>query len=169
MAKPKTTEPARTGETVTVALKSPHGIILQLHDQVEVSVPVMGGGMRMETQFRPSADLGATFRLNGNAVPFGESPKHTIVGGFALTHGVPKDFWEAWLKQNPRLGIVTSNLIHAYDTVDAAAGEARDKRAVRSGLEPLNMSKNSGDPRIPKRKDMESGKVVDAVETSHAA
>lgn len=169
MARPKNTQPSTTRETVTVALKSPHGLVLQLHDLVEVRVPVLGGGHGVEKQFRPRADLGATFRLNGNATPYGEAPKCTIIGGYALTPGVPKDFWEEWLAQNKNLGVVTQNLIHAYDTMDGAAGEARDKAALRSGLEPLNMGRDSGDPRIPKRKDMETGKVVDAVETSVAA
>lgn len=162
----KANKAATTGETVTVALKSPHGIVLQLHEKAMQRIPLMGGGHSEEEVFRPSPNPDNTFRINGNAVATGSAPTCTIIGGFALTPGVPKALWDAWLEQNPNLGLVKAGLIHAYESADDAGAAAREKRTERSGLEPLNMSQGTTDPRIPKRKSLETGKLENAIETA---
>lgn len=166
MAGKRAGAPASTGETVTVALKSPQGFVLQLHDKQMQRVPLMGGGHSEEEVFRPSPNPDNSFRLNGSAVAVGATPHCTIIGGFAMTPGVPKDLWDAWLAQNPNLGIVKAGLICAHESAADAGAEAKEKRLERSGLEPLNMAKRSGDPRIPKRKNLETGEMEDAIQTA---
>lgn len=143
----RTSRPARSGETVTVACKMPHGLVLQLQQMQEVRVPAMGGGFVIEKQFRPTGDQ---IVIKGNAVPVGVAPSHEIAGGYALTPGVPKDFWETWLEQNAELDLVKRGLIFAESGVDRARDAGKEQKATRSGLEPLNGTDPAKDPRVPK-------------------
>jgi hypothetical protein len=136
---------ARSGATVTVGLKHPNGIVLRVFLMEEVNEPVMGGGWRTVKQAR--AKEGIEIVLNGNAVPFGAQPKCEIVAGYALTRGVSKDVWDEWLKQNANSALVKNGLIMAWEKPDFARDAAKERRATRSGLEPLSQA---DDPRAPK-------------------
>lgn len=153
-------KPARTGATVTVGLKSPSGLVLRLQRAVEVNQPVMGGGFKLVTEYHPDHEQ-RTYTIHGTAVPHGLAPRCLIVGGYAMTPGIPKDFMAAWLEQNKGLDLVRNKLIIAREDPEDAAAEARDLRDVRSGLEPISPG---NDPRIPKKKDRD-GKTVDAIVT----
>lgn len=152
-------KPVSTGETVTIGLKLPNGLILQLQSEQDVRFPVMGGGFHVEKQMRPDYSK-PSYTLHGNRFPFGEQPRCLIVGGFAMTPGIPLDFWKLWREQNKDLDLVKSGLIFAQETADSARDEAKDKATLRSGLEPLSQK---NDPRVDKRRDRE-GKLVDTVE-----
>lgn len=152
-------KPATTGETVTVGCKTPNGLVLQLQTKQMVRYPVMGGGFHEEEQMRPDPNL-PTYTLFGNRVPFGEQPRCLIIGGFAMTPGIPRDFMDKWLSQNRQLDIVKAGLIMVHKTTDHARGEATEKKDLRSGLEPI---RPGNDVRIPKRQ--VKGKMVDAIET----
>ena len=127
-------------ETVTVACKLPNGLKLRLFEMIEHDEPVMGGGYRT---VKIARKVGETITLNGCAAPFGVT-KH-LVGGYALTLGVPADFMAAWMDQNKGSPLIESKqiVVHVKDT----EGAAREHAAVRSGLEPLSPK---GDPRAPK-------------------
>lgn len=71
----------------------------------------------------------------------------TLEGGYALTPGIPADFWAEWLAQNKDNPIVVNKTIFASDTRDAIEGLADDHKEFRSGFEPLVPDT---DPRIPK-------------------
>jgi hypothetical protein len=121
-------------ETVTVALKHPNGLLLRLHQPVEVNVPVLGGGTRTEKQYHPTGDV---VRLNGNAHPQDKAPSSPQVEGFALTV-VPKDFWDAWRAQNADHPMIKSGLLIAHEKEANTNAEARAKKDLKSGLERLD-------------------------------
>lgn len=150
--------------TVTVACKVPNGIVLRLHRLVDVIEATPDGGRKVKM----AQQYGNEYTVHGPARPFGQAPRTTVVGGYALTKGVPADFWNEWLRQNAHSDLVRNNQIHAYHTLDAVKGEAQEKAKVRSGMEPIVPDK---DPRIPKRiksADRDKMDSDDEVETAHA-
>lgn len=74
-------------------------------------------------------------------VPLPEDAPQVVVGGYALTQGVPAQFWEAWLAQNKDAPFVKQKLIFAHEKAGNAVGEAKEKREVLSGFEGLNPDK----------------------------
>lgn len=150
--------------TVSVALKIPNGIVLRLQHKEKVTYPVMGGGFHEEVQSRVDPEA-KTYTLYGNRVPFGEQARCMIIGGYAITPGIPKAFWELWLEQNKKLDLVVNGLIKAHASLSYIQDFAKDKdnRAVRSGMEAIVPDK---DPRLPKRKNNRTGKMEDAIFTA---
>jgi hypothetical protein len=137
--------PQRSGATVTVGCKLPHGLVLRIFDFQEIRVPRLGGGEAIEKR---AFQVGDPVRINGNAVAIGKIPEHEIKGGFALTMGVPADFFAKWLEQNADADIVRQGLIFAKPSYDQATGHALEHKALRSGLEPIDTAKGSKDPRM---------------------
>lgn len=150
MAEKIITPPAKTGDTVTVACKTPNGIIMRVFKMVKASEQIMGGGSR---DIEVAEPMGEPITIYGNRAPWGEQPKCEVVAGYALTRGVPKDFWELWVKQNEQHPLVVNKLIFAHSSDASSADEARDHSASRSGLEALvrDGKGNMIDSRIPKR------------------
>lgn len=137
------------GHTVTVGLKIPNGIFLRLQVKNTVQRPTRDGGMVEITEWTPNYESD-TYELYGNRVPFGETPRCLIVDGYAMTPGIPFDFWCAWREQNKDHDLVKNNLIIANERADMVADEAKDRGPTkRSGLEAIVPDK---DLRIPKRK-----------------
>lgn len=131
--------PRKTGTaTVTVASKLPHGLMMKVYDMVEVDQLVMGGGMRRVKEARPRE---VTYRLNGNSVAQNRAPGCEIIGGFALTHGIPRDFWDMWLSQHKDWMAVKNGLIFAHDGLEDARAESTEKKDLRSNLERINPNK----------------------------
>lgn len=133
---PGVTKPATTGETVTIALKHPHGLILRLHKMVEEheSTPLGFRSMKI------ARCTGQSVTLRGYSERRSAVPPAATAGAFAFTYGVPKDFWEEWLKQNAEHPYVKEGLIFAASD-NKAADQASERKELRSGLEPLNPEK----------------------------
>lgn len=127
-----------SNNTVTVASKLPHGLIMRIFDFVEAPVPVMGGGTRMEKVAQPREE---TVVLNGCAHPQNKAPTAQIVGGFALTYNVDEQFWERWLDQNKTSMMVKNGLIFAHHDANSTMDQAEDHASIRSGLERLDPKK----------------------------
>lgn len=140
----ESTPPASSGETVTVACKLPHGLLLRVYDMVDAQEPVLGGGIR---QFKRPVQRPEQFLIQGSAVPFGIIPGFRFEGGYALTEGVPKELWERWFEANKGSDMVKNGLIFAHTRLGHALGQAHEQIEVLSGLEPLKMK---DDPRVPK-------------------
>jgi len=135
---------SRTGATVTVACKLPSGLIIRgMRADVRL-VPVLGGGHREEKFWKED---GRRVEILGNARPQGGSFKTRVVGGYALTHGVPRDLWDQWLEANEDQPMVKNGLIMACGSVEDAAEFGRENRGIKSGLERLDPN---GDPRRPR-------------------
>lgn len=124
----------KSGEIVTVALKHPNGIFMQLYDMAE-SPEVGPLGTRI---VKIARKRGESIRLNGTAVPHGKTPRFTIAGGYALTGGVPKDFFDEWLHQNRESDLVKNRLIFCASSTASAMDEATEKEEIRGGLEPMD-------------------------------
>jgi hypothetical protein len=139
-----TSEPATTGETVTVACKLPNGLLLRIFEKQKYMEPTQSGAMK-ETDVWVAipgrqyavrgpwaASAGQAYNRNNGAVA------ELLPGGFGLTHGVPKDIWDEWYAQNKNTALVRKGIIFASPGMQAATIEAKQARAVKSGLEPLD-------------------------------
>ena len=125
------------GATVSVASKLPMPLVLQLHDQVKKYEPVMGGGQREVIEYQKR--FGApTFTVEGNSFPQIKGPHQQLVGGYAITHGVPKAFWDEWLEQQGQSEIVVNNMIFAHEEAKSTTAEATEKSSLKSGMERLD-------------------------------
>src|SRR5215469_7005941 len=109
--------PPQEGENVTVACKLPNGVHLDLRNEAG----------------RPIARV----TLKGFAFPreAGFIPDYAVAGGYALTAGVPKSFWEQWLKQNAGLDLVTKGFVFASSRYDRVRDQAKEREDLKSGLE----------------------------------
>lgn len=144
------TQPAastKASGTVIVACKIPTGLVLQLCREVEVAeqTPV---GVRMMKRFDR---FGQRVVLNGTAYPkdppAGFRAKPMMVGGYALTMGVPASFWDDWVEQNRDTAMVQNDMVRAYSRIPDMKAFALEHETVRSGFEPLTPD---NDPRVPK-------------------
>lgn len=119
-------------ETVNIACKMPHGLLLELGYEI-----INNGVVRSDTY--KSITLKGT---NSNLVIAGQPAVLNPEPG--ITQNVPKDFWEAWLasragKYHPA---VRNGLIYVIPRDMGAAKDMQAAgRAARSGLEPLDPNK----------------------------
>lgn len=140
-------DPEQNGDTVTVACKHPGGLILRLYTMVDFSEPVMGGGFRSVKKAMPQEK---TVTIRGSAIPFG-GPSNHIVGGYALTEGVPADFWAEWIRQNSDNDMLKKGIIFAQGRHSKVTGQAKEQAGITSGLEPINPLKDARNPKGPNR------------------
>lgn len=135
--------PATTGDTVTVACKMPHGLILRIFDWEDFDEPMRDGTMRTGKRAR---DTGEHFTLRGTwtasagqaYMPNNPAIAELLPGGYALTPGVPKDLWEKWYEQNRESAIVRERIVFAHAVHHTVVSEATQMRQVVTGLEPLD-------------------------------
>jgi len=113
-------------DTVTVACKLPNGLHLDVNGFDRVTI-------------------------KGNALPFGESAvDYRIVGGYALTPGVPRDLWDAWLKDRTTMDIIVKGIVFAQEKPADVVAEAKNGAKVITGLEPIDPDKpGNGLERVP--------------------
>lgn len=108
-------------DTVTVGCKLPHGLILDLTEPGEPA---------------------RRFTVKG-------TNSARIIGGFGITPGVPRDFWNQWLERNAQLGFVKQKLIFAMGKQSDAEAKAEELAALASGFERMM------DPLRPKPRDIQ--------------
>lgn len=129
--------------TVTVACKIPNGLRLRVFKETKVQEPVMGGGTKEVPRFDQD---GPEVVVRGPAVAFGQTLQFAA-SGYALTT-IDAEFWAKWREQNKEHDAVKNGLIFASAKSDEVRGIAREREAVRSGLEPLQQR---DDPRTPRK------------------
>lgn len=143
-------------DTVTVACNLPNGHVLQIYDVEETESILPNGRSIKENMSTPNWAAGQ-WVLNGckldmAALTAGELPDYRVIKGatpdcgYALTTGVPRDFWEEWLRQNKSSPLVTGRHVYSASSEPRAAAEAKEYKDLRSGLQGLNPS---GDYRVP--------------------
>lgn len=143
----------RSGGTVTVACKTPHGLILRGFRKTTVQVPVLGGGFREAVEYEPD---GRRVTIFGNAAPQNGAPRTRVVCGFALTDGVDKDLWNEWIAANKDLPAVKNGLVFAYPSVTDTADAAKERKDIKSGFERIDPA---GDSRTPRRQNAHVGGI----------
>lgn len=123
------------GGVVTVACKVPNGLQLRVFDMIDVEMPVMGGGIKIakQAQVRPES-----VKIEGPAAPVGKHPNAPVVGGYALTHNVPRDFWDKWLHDNRDSHVVKNHLIFAHENRGRVVSEAKEDEKSSTGFEPID-------------------------------
>lgn len=123
--------------TVTVASKLPMDFVLKLYTWTKRNELVMGGGTR-EVRVAEAARGVKQFIVQGNSWAQNKGAHQQIVGGFAITHGIPKDFWDQWLEQNKDSDIIVNGMLFAHGETASAISEAKEKEKEKSGLERLD-------------------------------
>lgn len=127
-----------SGDTVTVACKLPNGLVLQLEDPHDFMEPLPNGGNRPVRQWRRREE---SYTVRGCALNF-EAMKRgmsmpAIEGGYALTSGIPKEFWEQWWDTHRNDDYVRRGLIFAAGSEVEVRREAARNSSVR-GLDPID-------------------------------
>jgi hypothetical protein len=128
--------PARSSssDSVTVACKIPNGLILRVFKMVERPE---SGPLHSRT-VKVSEQVGDSITIHGPAYATGSLPTYTIIGGYALTSNVPREFYETWQEQNKDSTFVQNKLVFAYESHDHAVGQAKELEKKKSGLEPID-------------------------------
>lgn len=121
-------------EMVTVGLKHPSGLILRLHEMVEQTEPVMGGGLR---KTKRAQFTGQQVRLRGYNKPSDTVAMPSARAEFTYTQ-VSKDFWEAWVKQNADHPYLKQGILFARAEMDGAQAMGRERGSLSCGLEALD-------------------------------
>src|ERR1700752_4012000 len=99
--------------TVSVASKLPMDLTLRLFRWVKRNELVMGGGSR-EVRIAEEVPGSKRFIVQGNSWAQNKGAHQQIVGGYAITHGIPKDFWEQWLEQNKDSDMIVNHMLFAH-------------------------------------------------------
>lgn len=149
---------AKGATTVTVGCKLPHGLILRTYKMDEYEEPVFGGGKKLS---RIAIATGEQHVVAGVAKMPGEEREFPLVGGFALTHGIPSDFMELWMKQNADLPAVKNGLVFCHSQEASARSIAKENTANLSGLEPIDPKKP---PQVSRRVKIAPATVADMQE-----
>jgi len=159
---------AATGTTtVFVACNLPNGLQLQHCREIEVEEASPSGHHKVKRFIK----VGKIYTVRGPRIPTGVAPSFPIVGGYAITPGIPKDFWDEWVRQNHdadylALGDEHKNKapsLFAAENASGIEGRARGYAKARSGLEPLDPEMDAGgrpqDPRFPRAQRDKAGRI----------
>lgn len=145
------------GKFVSVGSKLPFPLLLQLQRPDKRQVVGRHGSVD-ETVY---VFHGKQFEVKGNAYPNGnELPKgfprrpemvEDQNGGYAITKGIPADFWAEWVSQNAETEMVKNGLIMAQTDIDSLAAAASDFAKVDSGLAAINPDMDASGRPIDRR------------------
>jgi hypothetical protein len=134
----------RSGDTVYVACKIPHGLILRVFEPEVVAELQRDGSSKDVKRWIPVpeaqfviqgpwfASAGQAYNKNNGAVV------QLLPGGYAITEGCPKDTWDKWYEQNKGTPLVKNGIIFAHKERQSVVDEARKRAKVESGLEPID-------------------------------
>ena len=124
--------------------------MFDVHDQRVVT----SAGVQVE---KVSVPRGRSYFVKGPAHERDKAAGYPIVGGYGITRGIPKAFWEEFCEQNKgALMLEGANggdpVLFACDKPRDATARAKELSGVRSGMEPINIG---GDQRAaPPRKEI---------------
>lgn len=143
----ETRRPSHAGAKVTVACNLPHGLLLRVFRPIKQRVVIGVGRHEMIDMFEVD---GAPVHVFGVATEVGKVPRAPIVGGYALTKGVDKDFWDRWLEANEDSQMVKNKCVFAWEREGFAEGEAHENEGRKTNMEPFNP--DGTDVRKPKQR-----------------
>lgn len=132
--------PTSGTDTLTICCKMPNGLRLVLHREEEYDEPMFGGGNKRVKRYLPIPDTEVVLRGPGRAISTmpADQIDQFAPGGYGLTPGVPRSWWESWLKWNGDSHIVRNKIVFASPDTPRAAAQAREQREVQSGLQPVD-------------------------------
>lgn len=119
------------GETVTVASKLPMNLVLHLEEPFEQKEATPMGHLNVTRHRR----LEHTVMINGMSQHVGEAASVPLQNGFALTHGVDKDFWDKWLSAHLDYAPIVSGMLYAVPKKQDAKVETKSRASIKSGFE----------------------------------
>jgi hypothetical protein len=128
--------------SVFVACKLPHGIVIRDFQEGTAFENVLGGGTRKFKVFRP---VGKRIRIKGPVVPQEFIRLVEVVGGYAITEGVPAEVWRRWIEWNKESDFIRNSMIYGHESKDRVTGWAKERAALKSGTEPLDVSMKRGE------------------------
>lgn len=129
---------------VTVASKLPMSIEIQLCKPTTARQSGQFGSVVEEVHVKHGAIhvIRGVSYPEGNKLPKGFPKRPNMIddekGGYALTPGVPADFWAAWLEQNKDTDMVKNGMIKAQPDLESLAADAAEHANADSGLGPMN-------------------------------
>lgn len=129
----------KTIGTVVVACKLPHGIVIRDH-VATTALENTPAGARSITVFRP---VGPKIRIKGPTVPTEFIRMVEVVGGYALSYGIPADVFERWMEWSKDSTMVRNNMIFGHEKRERVIDWAKEHASQKSGLEPLDVSMKS--------------------------
>lgn len=128
-----TVAPKKTKEVIAVGCKLPHGIHLDIRKLGEQTERVTLKGT--------------------NSLQSGIVQRISMIGGFAVTEGVPKEFFDKWMADNANHPAVKNGLIFHHKQLASVVDMGKEREGdVRSGLDPID-PKNTGVNGVVARRD----------------
>jgi hypothetical protein len=129
--------PATGTAVVSVYCRWNPGIILRVGKMVK-RTEMTAHGFRDYDQWQMTRQ----FRVHGPAHPWGGVAKAPVIGGYAITQGVPKDLWDEWYNSNKESEMVRNRIIFASEQESYGNGQAHEQRSAETGIEPLSQGKD---------------------------
>jgi len=129
--------PATGTATVSVYCKWGPGLILRVGKMISRTEPT-AHGTRDFDQWQQTQQ----FRVYGPAHPWGGVARAPVIGGYAITHGVPKELWDEWYRANKESEMVKSKIVFAHERESYGNGQAYEQRSAETGVEPLSQGKD---------------------------
>lgn len=117
-------------QTVTVACKLPHGIILETRDakgDVDQRVTLKGSRLKVTPA--------------GREITAGHETTDDFGKGYGITPNVPADFWERWTAANASYAPYARGFIFAQTDIENTRAQARELSELKTKLEPLSTAK----------------------------
>jgi hypothetical protein len=157
---------SQTPRLFTVACKLPQGIKIRAYQERTEQQPVMGGGVREVTVWRP---VGKYIRIKGPNVPLQFRALVETVGGYALTSGVPADVFEQFMEHNKDSDFVKNDMIYGHEQRGRVVAWAREREGLKTGFEALDVTMKSKEGRMVISDDrLASNGVLKAMERAGA-
>lgn len=124
------------GARVTVACKFPMGLRLRIFEMIDTVErgPTGTFTTKVAQQIGGPENTVTIKGYNKSAEHFQSGIVHA---GFALTHDVPKQFFDLWMKQNAGSDLVQNGLIFAHREERSVKAQVIDHEGILCGLEPI--------------------------------
>ena len=139
----KSASTAYSGRTVTVASKLPMQYILQLHKPVERTIQAHGGMHKevISLPMKSTKEHPTRFIIEGCSYAQNKGAHQQLSGGFALTHNIPKEFWDEWLAQYKDMDVVKNGFIFAHEEQQSTIAQTKEMEGEASGFERIDPKK----------------------------
>ena len=133
--------PRTSADTVTVACRLPSGLVCAVVDMADYVSQIEKARAGQPVLIKHKGK----FRIRGYNEARALDSAGTInmesrncVGGFGLTHGIPKALWDEWFEQSQDYPPVRNGLIKAFEQPESAISYAKEHAELKTGFDPLD-------------------------------